>query len=133
MAGMERTQLLRAVRDTYPEVDRVILSGQVVLGPEALPPLPRVYQRLVEAVEKKLRMEEIARILEGDVALATRVMQVACSAFYGHGPVGLEAARRGWNDPVAERAGSLPRHPRARAPGPGRVPPRGGRNGGARS
>ncbi|MBA4389767.1 MAG: hypothetical protein C0399_02365 [Syntrophus sp. (in: bacteria)] len=132
MPEIDGFEFLKMVKEKYPGVYRIILSGfveqsivfralssglaavyipkpwepEVLLGriehifhtraslqrPEVLnvirsigrlPTLPDVYQKFTRAVEKERSNEELASIIEKDVAIATKVLQVANSAFYG--------------------------------------------------
>ena len=48
-----------------------------------LPTLPRIYQEFLEALFEDRSASEIARIVDRDVSIATRLIQVANSAYYG--------------------------------------------------
>jgi len=50
---------------------------------DRLPCLPDVYQEFIEAVFKEQSAGEIASVIEKDVSITTRLLQVANSAFYG--------------------------------------------------
>jgi HD-like signal output (HDOD) protein/CheY-like chemotaxis protein len=55
----------------------------VIRSIDKLPALPGIYQKFTRAVEEERSNEELASIIKQDVALATKVLQVANSAFYG--------------------------------------------------
>ncbi|MCP5105907.1 MAG: HDOD domain-containing protein [bacterium] len=55
---------------------------------EALPAFPRVYHEFMEAIEDDRPTKEIARIIEKDVSIATRVLRIANSDFYRTGKIG---------------------------------------------
>ena len=50
---------------------------------ESLPTLPGIYEELLEAVESEKSMQEIADVLRKDPAVATSVLHVVNSAFFG--------------------------------------------------
>lgn len=56
---------------------------RIVNSIEKLPALPTIYQRFIEAVDNDRSIKEIAKIIEQDTSVATKVLQVANSAFYG--------------------------------------------------
>lgn len=56
---------------------------EIVNSIEKLPTLPSLYQEFIEAIESNMSLKEIAGILHKDVSVATKVLQVANSAFYG--------------------------------------------------
>lgn len=49
---------------------------------EVLPAFPKVYNEFLDALENDLSMRDIARIIEKDVSIATRVLRIANSDFY---------------------------------------------------
>lgn len=49
---------------------------------EVLPAFPKVYNEFIEAIENDRSMKDIARIIEKDVSIATRVLRIANSDFY---------------------------------------------------
>ena len=131
MPGMDGAALLEIVREKYPSVLRIILSGytelqasiravpvahQFLLKPcdpemlragisratslgEALdsrmltslvgalrdlPSLPRVFTELRQALlNPKVSLEQIARIVEKDIAVSAKLLQLVNSAFFG--------------------------------------------------
>jgi HD-like signal output (HDOD) protein len=131
MPGMDGAQLLETVRDRYPQVARIVLSGYFETGaavrasPVAhqflvkpcdaaklcaaleracslsgiltnettrravsaigeLPCLPRTYASLMQALEKPdVPLKEIGDIVESDVGIAAKVLQLVNSAFFG--------------------------------------------------
>jgi HD-like signal output (HDOD) protein len=50
---------------------------------EQLPSLPTLYQEFSQAVFNEKPVKEIAKIIEGDVSLSARLLQIGNSAFYG--------------------------------------------------
>jgi HD-like signal output (HDOD) protein len=132
MPWMDGLQFLQCVKDRYPRINRVILSGYIeksvaiesltrglassyILKPwkndeieiklkhilstrktlqsrklleiinriTYLPTLPNIFQEFMVAVNKERSMAEIAQIIQKDPAVATKVLQIANSAFYG--------------------------------------------------
>ena len=49
---------------------------------EVLPVFPKVYHEFIDAIECDRSMRDIARIIEKDVSIATRVLRIANSDFY---------------------------------------------------
>lgn len=133
MPGIDGAQLLEIVRQRYPGVVRMVLSGyferdyavraspvahqflvkpceseklisaleracslSVILAHEGtreavaalgeLPCLPRTYTSLVQALEKPdVSLKEVSRIVERDVGVSAKVLQLVNSAFFGLG------------------------------------------------
>ncbi len=132
MPEIDGLQLLKIVREKYPQTSRVILSGYVehaavlrsltsgvtstyfakpwedkvlearilhildmrqilrsqellslVNQIDQLPTLPSLYQEFMAAVEDEKPISEIATIIKKNPSVATKVLQVANSAFYG--------------------------------------------------
>jgi len=131
MPGIDGAALLSRVRDQYPQVVRIVLSGQtelstalrvvpiahqflakpcdaemlrvaierachlkVLLSDDSirrtvgalgdLPSLPRTYQALTSALaDPDTPVQKIARIVEQDVGISAKVLQLANSAFFG--------------------------------------------------
>ncbi len=131
MPGMDGAALLRIVRETYPDLLRIVLSGETDLkaalrtipyahqfllkpseperlrlvvrrasayrslltsppllrlvgGLGSLPALPRIYSELANAVDDpESTTDDIAAIVESDIAISTRILQVANSGFVG--------------------------------------------------
>lgn len=131
MPGMDGAQLLEVVREKYPSVFRIILSGYTELQaslravpvahqfllkpcePEALragiarattlaevldsrmlislvgslrdlPPLPRVFTELkVALANPRTSVEQVSRIVEQDVAVCAKLLQLVNSSFFG--------------------------------------------------
>ncbi len=50
---------------------------------EKLPTLPNIYNLLMQAISAEKSIKEIAHIIEQDVSLTAKVLQIANSAFYG--------------------------------------------------
>jgi HD-like signal output (HDOD) protein len=60
------------------------LIHRIVGGMRELPPLPRTYSALVEALsDAEVGLDRIARIVERDVAVSARILQLANSALFG--------------------------------------------------
>ena len=136
MPEMDGLEFLEIVRDTYPGITRIILSGFVeeamvisaitrriatsyltkpwvtksfrknieqtlqlrkTLEDQALlslisridnlPTLPMIYQEFEQAVAKDLSVKKIAGIVQEDVSISTRLLQVVNSAYYGQGKI----------------------------------------------
>ena len=131
MPGMNGAALLRQVRDRFPDVVRIILTGYTELeaafravpiahqfltkpcdpdqvrdaldracrlktllnnevicravgGVRKLPAMPSTYAALIQAIaDPRTSDEEIAKIVEQDMAISTRVLQIVNSAFFG--------------------------------------------------
>lgn len=131
MPGMDGAQLLKLVRERYPGVIRIVLSGQfeadaamrvvqaahqfltkpceasklqevidrfcrgdelvfdagtrgLIAAVGELPPLPRTYAALVAALnDPQTSLDQVGSIVEGDVAVAAKVLQLVNSAFFG--------------------------------------------------
>jgi HD-like signal output (HDOD) protein/ActR/RegA family two-component response regulator len=132
MPEMDGLQFLKLVKERYPKVSRVILSGfvehaavlrsltsgvtttyfakpwedkvlearikhilnmrrilrsQKLLGLvnriDRLPTLPSLYKEFMNAIENEKPINQIAEIIKKDTSVATKVLQVANSAFYG--------------------------------------------------
>lgn len=67
---------------------RVLLDNeavrQMVGGMESLPSLPRLYSALTKALaDPEVPLSEVARIVEQDVAMCAKVLQLVNSAFFG--------------------------------------------------
>ncbi len=80
-------EVLRAVIDRALEL-RAVLSGEAVrravgtIG--ALPTVPRLYRELSAALaDPEVEVRRLARIVEEDVGMATRVLQFVNSAYFG--------------------------------------------------
>ncbi len=58
---------------------------RLICGISSLPSPPRVYAQLQTLIHKKADMESVAGIIEEDVALATKVLQVTNSALFSRG------------------------------------------------
>ncbi|MBN2412513.1 HDOD domain-containing protein [candidate division KSB1 bacterium] len=76
---------------------RKILKGKQLLNLmnsiERLPHLPLLYQEFMKAIEDNARYEDFADIISKDVSVATSVLHVTNSAFYGsQGTASLEHA-----------------------------------------
>jgi HD-like signal output (HDOD) protein len=132
MPEIDGFQFLRRVKERFPEVNRVILSGFIeksvavesltrglastyILKPwlnedveekithilrmqmalkskkllgiinqiENLPHLDNIYQEFMDAVNEEKPMDAFAKIIQKDLSIATKVLQIANSAFYG--------------------------------------------------
>jgi HD-like signal output (HDOD) protein len=131
MPGIDGAQLLYQIRDRYPQVARIMLSGHSdretilqLVGPThqylakpcppevlkaavtralalreltanaalrdvvthitALPSLPAVYTEIVKAIENDAcSVNEIGRIIEKDIGMMAKIMQLVNSAFFG--------------------------------------------------
>jgi HD-like signal output (HDOD) protein/ActR/RegA family two-component response regulator len=131
MPGMDGAELLQCVRERFPAVIRIVLSGHsdrrdlmrsihqahqyfakpcdlavlravveralrcraelhrpdlvaVVTRLDHLPSLPALHQEITARLQDdRLTVAEIATLIEQDVALATKVMQLVSSAFFG--------------------------------------------------
>lgn len=67
---VRKTLKQRKLLETISEIDK-------------LPSLPAVYQEFIEAVFLEKSIQEIAKIIDKDVSLSTRLLHLANSAFYG--------------------------------------------------
>lgn len=131
MPEMDGATLLQLVRDRYPKVIRLVLSGQsdlesalrtvpiahqflskpcepvrlrnilerachlqdllddehlrsLIDGVSALPPAPRTYQALTNLISHPdTSVHEIASLVEQDIALSAKVLQIVNSAYFG--------------------------------------------------
>lgn len=57
---------------------------KIINSIEKLPTLPDLYREFLHAVNNDRTVKEIARIINKDVSISTRILQVANSAFYGN-------------------------------------------------
>jgi HD-like signal output (HDOD) protein/CheY-like chemotaxis protein len=142
MPGMDGASLLCRVREIYPQVVRIVLSGHTELSaalqvvPVAhqflakpcdaemlrvaierachlkallsddsirrtvtalgdLPSVPRTYEALMEAVvDPDVTIQKVARIIEQDVGISAKVLQLVNSAFFGisHSMTNIQSA-----------------------------------------
>jgi HD-like signal output (HDOD) protein len=131
MPEMDGAQLLQLVREQYPGMIRIVLSGQfeseaamrvvhaahqfltkpcdarklqavverschseemvfdaatraVIAAVGELPPLPRTYAALLDALnDSQSSLDQVGAIVEGDVAVAAKVLQLVNSSFFG--------------------------------------------------
>ncbi|HEB29782.1 MAG TPA: response regulator [Spirochaetes bacterium] len=132
MPGMDGSQFLKIVKEKYPSINRIILSGfieksvavdsltrglastymlkpwqneeiekkinhilgirktlkskkllDIINGIENLPTLSNIYSEFMEAVNNEKSMTEVSKIIQKDPSIATKVLHVANSAFYG--------------------------------------------------
>ena len=82
---------------------------RTVGGLEGLPSVPRTYHALTLALaDPDTSIEKIARIVELDVGISAKILQLVNSAFFGSGPL---------HHQYSECRG-LPRHQHAEEPGP---------------
>ncbi len=85
IAPWEEGVLYRSIEHTL-RVRHALMQGkmlEVLNELENLPSLPSLYQEFTEAVYKERPANEIAEIIERDVSLSTKLLQIANSAFYG--------------------------------------------------
>jgi HD-like signal output (HDOD) protein len=136
MPQMNGIRFLNLVKEKYPDIHRIILSGfveqsyvisaiikgvacthfakpwvssdlkksiahilqvksrlqnQRLLGVinsiERLPTLPELYEEFLNAINKDKPPEEIARVVDRDVSISTRILQVVNSVFFGGMPI----------------------------------------------
>ena len=131
MPGMDGVHLLKAVRESSPNVIRMILSGHsdytkalestrvahqflskpcdakkliatvernllleeqlhnekilsLITGYDALPSSPVIYQQIMQAIESDdSSLADISRLIEQDVAMTAKILQLVNSAFFG--------------------------------------------------
>ncbi len=55
---------------------------------DRLPVFPAVYQEFIDGIESDESLKKISHIIEKDVSLATSVLQIANSGFYGNSRIG---------------------------------------------
>lgn len=60
-----------------------LAAVQAALGLESLPSAPDLYVHVAEALDRDARTEEIAALIERDVASAAKLLQLVNSAFFG--------------------------------------------------
>ena len=137
MPEMDGISFLTEVKNLYPNIDRIVLSGFVERSSvlkaiingvafdymtkpwegetmveklnyiflmrerlsnkklvsflnsiDSLPKLPEIYLEFVKAVENDADFKSIARIIEKDVAISTKILQLVNSAFYTRTKIG---------------------------------------------
>ena len=60
------------------------LIDHIVKTSKAMPPMPQILAKATEIIDDETKgFQEIAEVLESDQAMATRVLRIANSAFYG--------------------------------------------------
>ena len=136
MPGMNGLEFLKKVRDIYPGITRIILSGfaeeamvisaitqrvafsyytkpwitksfrngieqtlilrktlesrallSLISRIEKLPALPLIYREFEQAIANEIPVKKIAGIVQEDISIAARLLQVVNSAFYGRGKI----------------------------------------------
>lgn len=67
------------VRESLMRTELLQIMNQI----DKLPSLPDIYQKFIDAMAQEKGANEIAKIINSDVALTMRLLQVANSAFFG--------------------------------------------------
>lgn len=75
-------EIIAKVHETMLSLDSPRIAG-LVGSLETLPTQPRVYSEIQECIQREEGLAAVARVVESDVAIATTVIRVANSAFYG--------------------------------------------------
>jgi HD-like signal output (HDOD) protein len=132
MPDMDGIQFLKIVKERYPHINRVILSGfveqslvvssiiqgiattyfakpwdievlkrniehildienilnqkellSIINSIEELPSIPLIYNKFIAAIKEDQPIKDFAQIIDEDVSLSTKILQVANSAFFG--------------------------------------------------
>ena len=78
--NIEQTLVLRKTLE-----DQALLS--LISQIDKLPTLPMIYQEFEQAVAKDFPVKKIAGIVQEDVSISTRLLQVVNSAYYGQGKI----------------------------------------------
>ena len=79
----DREQLLEAI-ERASAAPEVLAARRAAGGAEALPSAPTLYTRLVEASEDPdITMEDIGALVETDIAMSAKVLQLVNSSFFG--------------------------------------------------
>ncbi len=79
------TELLHSIEQLLETADHLSSADLLVLfnNLESLPTISSVYQEILEMIEHDEDILEIAEVIERDPSIATRLLHVANSAFYG--------------------------------------------------
>lgn len=60
------------------------LMDHIIKTSKAMPPMPQILAKAIEIIDDETKgFQDIAEVLESDQAMATRVLRIANSAFYG--------------------------------------------------
>lgn len=73
---------IKQILDRQNRIKKKKLVG-LLYSNQSPPTLPSLYKELLEAIEKEKSMSDISSIIERDLVVATRVLQIANSAFFG--------------------------------------------------
>lgn len=81
----ENEKLLKIVNQIF-ETEELLKDSNLLLlvnNTEGLPTIKTNYQRIINYIENDGEMSQIARLIELDQSIATKILQVANSAYYG--------------------------------------------------
>lgn len=75
-------ELLKFIEDIF-QIQKLLKNGSLMNKFNDIPTLINSYSRVKRLIEEKSDMEEIAKTIEEDQAIAAKVLHIANSAFYG--------------------------------------------------